>query len=54
MTGEASTYNNVRWLADPFLFQHPFQGEVFYRVQVAHCEVGVVAGIVGERFISSV
>jgi hypothetical protein len=49
-----SANDNVRWPPDPLLFQNLFQGQVFYRAQVAHCEIGIVAGIVGERFISSV
>ena len=51
---EALTYDNIRRLADPFLFQKLLQGQIFYRAQIAHGEVGVVGSVVGKRFVGDV
>jgi len=51
---EALAYDNIRRLADPFLFQKLLQGQIFYRAQVAHGEVGVVGSVVGKRFVGDV
>lgn len=51
---DALAYKNIRRLADPFLFQELVQGQIFYRVQGAHGEVGVVGSIIGKRFVGDV
>jgi hypothetical protein len=51
---KALTYDNIGRLADPFLFQELLQGQIFYRPQVAHGEVGVVGGVVSKGFIGDV
>jgi len=51
---EALAYDNIWRLADPFLFQNLLQGQIFYKAQVAHGEVGVVGNVVGKRFLGSV
>jgi hypothetical protein len=48
MRSEALAYDNIRRLADPFLFQKLLQGQIFYRAQVAHGEIGVVGSVVGK------
>jgi len=44
-------YDNIRWAADSFLIQKLIQGEIFYRTQVTHSEVGIVEGVVSKRFL---
>ena len=51
---EASAYDDIRRLADPFLFQKLLQGQIFHSAQVAHGEVGVVGSIVSKRFVGDV
>lgn len=51
---EALAYDNIRWLADPFLFHKLLQSQIFNRAQVAHGEVGVVGSVVGKRFLGGV
>ncbi len=51
---DALAYNNIRRLADPFLFKELVQGQISYRVQAAHGEVGVVGSTVGKRFVGDV
>ena len=51
---EALAYDNIRQLADPWLFQKLLQGQTFYRAQVANREVGVVESVVGKRFLGDV
>jgi len=41
-------------MADTVLFQQPLQGQIFYRAQVAHGEVGVIGSVVGKRFLGDV
>ncbi|MBW2217791.1 MAG: hypothetical protein JRF34_11475 [Deltaproteobacteria bacterium] len=46
--------DNIRRLADPFLFKKLLQGQILYRAQVAYGEVGVVGSVVGKRFLGDV
>jgi hypothetical protein len=46
--------DDIRRPADPFLFQELLQGQVFYRAQVAHGEVGVVGSVVSKRSVGGV
>jgi hypothetical protein len=47
-------YDYVRRLADPLLFQKLLQGQIVYRAQIAHGEVGVVGSVVRKRFLGGV
>jgi hypothetical protein len=51
---KALPYENIRRLADPFLFQKLLQGQIFHRAQVAHGELGFVGSVVGQRFLGGV
>lgn len=46
--------DDIRWPADPFLFQKLLQGQIFHGAQLADGEVGGVGSVVGKGFVGGV